>query len=46
MAAEITECLRDERPSLFLTETFYGDFIVDTVVLVYYSLVWYWYGVP
>jgi len=25
--------------SLFLTEAFYGDFIFDTIILVYYGLV-------
>jgi len=25
--------------SLFLTETFYGDFIFDTIILVYYGLI-------
>jgi len=42
MVAEITQCLSDERPSqlsLFLSETFYGDFIFDTIILVYYGLI-------
>ena len=42
MAAEITVWSTDKQPSqlsLFLTETFYGDFIFDTIILVYYGLV-------
>jgi len=42
MAAELTDCSTDERPlqlvlQLFLTETFHGDVIFDTIILMHYG---------